>query len=315
MKYRIAVLDDYQQVAFRFADWARVTDHAEVVIFHEHLNGPENVIAHLQGCAVLCVMRERTPLTKDILQNLPALKLIVSTGMRNASIDLEACAALNIDVKYTGYHETGAPELTWALLLNLAKNIQAESQHIKNNEWQQTISTDIAGKTLGIIGLGRVGSTIARYAKAFGMKVIAWSENLTEEKAHRAGAELVSKAQLFQQADFVTLHLVLSGRSKHTITQTELSLMKPTAYLINTSRGPLIKEEDLVKALQNQQIAGAALDVYDTEPLPADHPFRQLPNVLATPHIGYVTGDTYQVFYRDTVTVLEEWLDSQSQQE
>ena len=305
---KIAILDDYQQAALHYADWSALQKQADVVLFHKPFEDGSEAVRQLKDFTVICAMRERTPFPSAVLRALPELKLIVSTGKRNAAIDQEACKSLGIEVRFTGYHETGAPELTWGLLLNLARHITAESQHMRQNEWQQTIGVDLAGKTIGIVGLGRIGSTIARYAKAFGMKLIAWSENLTEERAHRAGAELVTKEQLFKRADFITLHLVLSERSKNTVTAKELAIMKPTAYLINTSRGPLLDEAALIHALTEKHIAGAALDVYDAEPLAPEHPFRTLPNVLATPHIGYVTEDTYRIFYGDTVKEIEAWI-------
>lgn len=253
-------------------------------------------------------MRERTPLNREVLSQLPHLKLIVSTGRRNASLDSKACEELGIEVATTDYVESGAPELTWALLMALARKVVVENGSVRSGGWQTTVGVDLKGKTMGIVGLGRIGSQIAAYAKVFGMKVIAWSENLTEERAHRAGAELVSKERLFKAADFVSVHLVLSDRSRGIIGQKELETMKPSAFLINTSRGPLVDESALLETLHNKRIAGAALDVYDTEPLPADHPLRSLDNVLATPHIGYVTEDTYKVFYGDTVKAIETWL-------
>ena len=252
-------------------------------------------------------MRDRTPLTRNILSQLPNLKLIVSTGMRNASIDVKAVEELGITLKYTRYVENGAPEITWALLMAIARHIPQESSNFKNG-WQTTIGTDFKGKTIGILGLGRVGSKIAAYAKAFDMNVIAWSQNLTEEKANQAGAQLVSKETLFKEADFVTVHLVLSDRTRGIIGKEELQLMKPSAYFINTSRGPLVSEQVLIEALQQKKIAGAAIDVYDTEPLPLDHPFRKMDNVLGTSHIGYVTENTYKVFYTDTVKAVEDWM-------
>ena len=305
---QIAIFDDYQQVAFQFADWTPVHAKAKVTVFSDHIDGEAALVERLRPFAVVCVMRERTPLTRPILSQLPNLKLIVSTGTRNASIDTAAAADLGITVAPTGYHETGAPELTWALLLALARHIVPENAAVRAGGWQERVGADLAGKTIGIVGLGRIGSTIARYARAFGMSVIAWSENLTAEKAGEAGARLVSKEQLFREADFVTVHLVLSKRSRGTITGAELRQMKPSAYLINTSRGPLVDEAALIRVLEDRSIAGAAVDVFDTEPLPVSHPFRQLDNVLATPHVGYVTGDTYRIFYQDTVKAILEWL-------
>lgn len=305
--FKIAVLDDYQQVAFKFADWQAVTSKAEVQVFHDHVADEKAVIERLLPFNIVCVMRERTPLTLNILSQLPNLKLIVSTGMRNASIDVKAVEELGITLKYTRYVENGAPEITWALLMAIARHIPQESSNFKNG-WQTTIGTDFIGKTIGILGLGRVGSKIAAYAKAFDMNVIAWSQNLTEEKANQAGAQLVSKETLFKEADFVTVHLVLSDRTRGIIGKEELQLMKPSAYFINTSRGPLVSEQALIEALQQKKIAGAAIDVYDTEPLPLDHPFRKMDNVLGTSHIGYVTENTYKVFYTDTVKAVEDWM-------
>lgn len=305
---QIAVLDDYQNVAFSFGDWSTIRKSADVTVFNHYIASQEEVIRTLQPFQVVCVMRERTPLSREILSQLPNLKLIVSTGRRNASIDKAAAEELGIAISITGYHSSGAPELTWALLLAIARHVVAESASLREGNWQKQVGVDLKGKTIGIVGLGNIGSTIARYAKAFEMEVIAWSENLTSEKATEQGARLVSKEELFKTADFVTLHLVLSQRSRDTVTSLELNLMKPTAYLINTSRGPLVNETDLITALQSRKIAGAALDVYDIEPLPVDHALRKLDNVLATPHIGYVTEDTYQIFYENTISRIEEWL-------
>lgn len=304
----IAILDDYQQVAFQFADWSAVREKAAVTVFSDHLADEAALVTRLLPFNAICVMRERTPLTRQILAQLPNLKLIVSTGKRNASIDTVAATDLGIKVASTGYHETGAPELTWALLLAVARHIVPENAALRNGGWQQHIGSDLSGKTIGIVGLGRIGSTIARYARAFNMDVIAWSENLTAKKAAEAGARLVTKEQLFQQADFVTVHLVLSDRSRGIVTAKELCQMKPSACFINTSRGPLVDEGALIQVLRDRAIAGAAIDVFDTEPLPAHHPLRTLDNVLTTPHIGYVTNDTYQIFYQDTVRALLEWL-------
>ncbi|SDE84710.1 Lactate dehydrogenase [Mucilaginibacter pineti] len=305
---KIAVLDDYQQVAFTYADWSTIQSKAEVTVFTDHLSDEADVINRLYPFTIVCAMRERTPLTRFILSQLPNLKLIVSTGKRNAAIDTIACEELGIELRFTDYVESGAPEMTWALIMAMARNIVTESHNFKTGSWQTTIGADLKGKTIGIIGLGRVGQKIAAYAKAFDMKIIAWSENLTTEKAAEHGAVLVSKQSLLQWSDFVTVHLVLSDRSGGVIGAAELALMKPLAYLINTSRGSLVDEAALIAALQNNEIAGAALDVYGTEPLGTEHPLRTLRNVLATPHIGYVTEQTYRVFYGDTVKQIEDWL-------
>lgn len=305
---KIAVLDDYQQVAMRFADWSAIQRQAEVTIFTDNISNEQLLIDRLKPFHVICIMRERTPLKREVLSVLPNLKLVVSTGKRNAALDVAACEELGIKVEMTGYVDSGAPELTWALLMALARNVVVENGNIRSGGWQTTIGTDLKGKTVGIMGLGNIGSKIAGYAKAFDMKVIAWSENLTKEKAADHGAVLVSRQDLFRQSDFLTVHLVLSTRSRGIIGAEDLGMMKPSAYLINTSRGPIIDEASLIDTLVNRRIAGAALDVYDTEPLPEDHIFRKLNNVLVTPHIGYVTEETYRVFYGDTVKAILKWL-------
>jgi phosphoglycerate dehydrogenase-like enzyme len=305
---KIAVLDDYQQVAFKFADWSAITAKADVKIFNDHVVDEQSVVERLLPFHVVCVMRERTPLNRSILSKLPNLKLIVSTGMRNASIDIKAVEELGITLKHTGYLESGAPEMTWALIMAIARHIPQESNNFKAGLWQTTIGRDFKGKTIGILGLGRVGSKIAAYAKAFDMNIIAWSPNLTAEKANEAGAILVSKEELFKKADFVTIHMVLSERSKGIVGKEDFELMKPTAYFVNTSRGPLVNEVALIEILQQNKISGAAIDVFNTEPLPKDHPFRKLDNLLATSHIGYVTENTYKLFYGDTVKAVEDWL-------
>ena len=307
-KIKVAVLDDYQQVAGIFADWSVLHDRADITFFQQHEADAAALIEKLLPFNIICVMRERTPLTRFILSKLPNLRLIISTGLRNASIDVKAAEELGIAINNTRYVNSGAPELTWALLMAIARHIPFENNNVIAGKWQTTIGTDLKGKTIGIVGLGKIGSRIAAFANAFEMKVIAWSPNLQHEKAQAAGAALVSKEMLFREADFVTVHLVLSDRSSGIIQEADLAMMKPTAYLINTSRGPIIDEAGLIKILQQRKIRGAALDVFDTEPLPADHPFRKMDNVLATPHIGYVTQETYHVFYQDTVKAIQEWV-------
>lgn len=308
IKLKAAILDDYQKVSTSFADWSVITDRVELTIFDQHESEEARLIRRLLPFEILCVMRERTPLNRKILSQLTNCKLIVSTGARNASIDLSAAEEFGITVKNTGYLASGAPELTWGLLLAIARHIPQEFQNIRSDKWQTTVGTDLKGKTIGIIGLGRIGSNIARYAQAFEMRILAWSPNLTKEKAIEAGAILVTKDELFKESDFITIHMVLSGRSRELIKMNDLKMMKPSAFLINTSRGPLIKESDLIEVLRERKIRGAALDVYDTEPLNPDHPFRKLDNVLATPHIGFVTEETYRLFYQDTVRAIESWL-------
>ncbi|WGQ10128.1 D-2-hydroxyacid dehydrogenase family protein [Pedobacter gandavensis] len=305
---QIAILDDYQNVALTYGDWSAINKLAEITVFNDHLSSKEEIIQRLKPFQVIAVMRERTPLTREILSQLPSLKLIISTGERNASIDIKAAEEFGIAISPTRYLSNGAPELTWALMLALAKHLIPESSQVRKSGWQTEVGVDLKGKTIGIVGLGRIGSTIAHYAKAFEMEVIAWSQNLTEERAAAQGAKLVSKEELFIKADFVTVHLVLSSRSRGIITEKELNLMKPSAFFINTSRGPLVDEAALISVLTQKKIAAAALDVYEIEPLPLQHPFRTLTNVLATPHIGYVTENTYRIFYEDIQNRIAEWL-------
>jgi phosphoglycerate dehydrogenase-like enzyme len=310
MRPKIAVLDDYQGVALEMADWSKVTSRAQVEVFNDHLADAEVVAKRLYPFDIVCVMRERTPLGAALIERLPNLKLIASTGPRNASIDLKAAAARGIEVVHTGYFGSPTVELTWALILASARDIAAEAAAVRSGGWQQSIGDDLSGKTLGVIGLGNLGSKVAKIGLAFGMQVIAWSQNLTAEKAAAAGAALVSKEELLRQSDIVSLHLVLSDRSRGLIGAGELSLMKPSARLVNTSRGPIVVESALIAALQAGQIAGAAIDVYDAEPLPANHPYRNIDNLLATPHIGYVSRGLYERFYRDTVSNILAWLDA-----
>jgi phosphoglycerate dehydrogenase-like enzyme len=309
-KYKIAVLDDYQNVALESADWSVLRDRAEITVFQSHLADPDAVIERLQPFDVVCVMRERTPLPRNVIERLPNLKLIASTGQRNASIDVAAAGDHGIAVVHTAYSSDPTIELTWALILASARHIVTESNSVRSGGWQQTVGTDLRGKTLGVLGLGRIGSQVARIGSAFGMNSIAWSQNLTPEAAQAAGALLASKDQLFERADILTVHLVLSNRTRRLVGALELDTMKPTAWLINTSRGPIVEEPALINALKNKRIAGAAIDVFDIEPLPPDHPFRTLDNVLATPHIGYVSRDLYKTFYEDTVANIHKWLDT-----
>jgi phosphoglycerate dehydrogenase-like enzyme len=310
MRAKIAVLDDYQGVALKMADWSAVLARADVDVFSDHLDGADAVAERLLPYDIVCVMRERTPLRAETIERLPNLKLIASTGPRNASIDLKAAAARAIAVAHTGYFGSPTLELTWALILASARHIVAEAAAVRSGGWQHSIGDDLAGKTLGIIGLGNLGSQVAKIALAFGMRVLAWSQNLTAEKAGAVGAALVSKEELLRQADIVSVHLVLSDRTRGLIGERELALMKPSARLVNTSRGPIVVEAALIAALQAGQIAGAAIDVYDVEPLPLDHPYRKIDNLLATPHIGYVSRSLYERFYRDTVSNILAWLDA-----
>ena len=308
----LAVLDDYQNVALSLADWSVLDGRASVTVFNDHLADADAVVERLQPFDIVCVMRERTPLTRTIIERLPRLRLIASTAFRNASIDVKAAEERGIPVVHTGYTSAPIIELTWALILASARNLVAENTSLRSGGWQRSIGDDMAGRTLGVLGLGNVGGAVAQIGKAFGMNVTAWNQHLTAERAAEVGAELVSKEELFGRADVVSVHLVLSGRTRGLVGAPELALMKPTARLVNTSRGPIVVEADLIAALKAQNIAGAAIDVFDQEPLPLDHPFRTLPNLLATPHIGYVSRGLYSRFYQDTVENIRRWLDGQA---
>src|SRR5271168_537100 len=309
-RFRIAVLDDYQNVAHSLANWSVLDGRTMVTVFNDHLADPEAVVERLRPFDIVCVMRERTPMTRAIIERLPKLRLIASTATRNASIDLEAAEERGVQVVHTGYTSAPTIELTWALILGSARNLVAENTSLRGGGWQQSVGDDMAGQTLGVLGLGNIGGAVAQIGNAFGMKVIAWSQNLTSERAAEVGATLVSKDALFREADVVSIHLVLSRRTRGLVGAAELALMKPAARLINTSRGPIVVEADLVEALKDKKIAGAAIDVFDQEPLPLGHPFRSLPNLLATPHIGYVSRGLYERFYQDTVANIRNWLDS-----
>ena len=307
---KVAILDDYQKVALQLADWSGVSRQAEIIVFNDHLADPSAVVERLRPFEVVCVMRERTPFPREILQQLPNLKLIASTGPRNASIDTRAAADLGIAVTATGYDSAPTIEFAWSLILASMRGIDREAASLKSGGWQTGLGSNLRGKTLAVVGLGNIGKEVARIGLAFGMKLIVWSHNLTEEKASAAGATLVDKQTLFREADVVTVHLVLSGRTRGLIGAPEFALMKPTARFVNTSRGPIVDEAALIEVLQARRIAGAAVDVFDAEPLPPDHPFRKLENVLATPHIGYVTEDLYRTFYGDAATNIAKWLEA-----
>jgi phosphoglycerate dehydrogenase-like enzyme len=307
---RIAVLDDYQNVALSMADWSGLDKHATITVFNDHLADPNAVVARLQPFDIVCVMRERTPMSRAIIERLPRLRLIASTALQNASIDLEAAAERGVKVMHTGYSSTPTIELTWALILASSRYLISENASLRAGDWQRFVGDDLAEHTLGVLGLGNVGGAVARIGKAFGMEVIAWSRNLTADRAAEAGAALVTREDLFRRADIVTIHLVLSGRTRGLVGAEELALMKPTARLVNTSRGSIVVEADLLAALRSGKIAAAAFDVLDQEPLPNDHPFRSQANLLATPHIGYVSRGLYARFYQDTVDNIRQWLDA-----
>jgi D-3-phosphoglycerate dehydrogenase len=310
MAVRCAILDDYQNVALKVADWTKVKGRADIKVFSEHLGGSDKVIATLQDFEIIVAMRERTGFPKKVIDALPALKLLITTGMRNASIDTEAAKARGVTVCGTGTFGNPTSGVAIGLMLELTRRIGYENARLHAGApWQTTIGLDLEGMTLGILGLGKLGTRTANIAKAFGMKVIAWSQNLTPEKCREAGVEYVTKDELFRQSDFITIHVVLSPRSRGLIGAAELGLMKPTAFLVNTSRGPIVDEAALIVALRGGKIAGAGLDVFDVEPLPLDHPFRKMDNVVITPHLGYVSEQNYRRYFADAVEDIRGFLD------
>jgi phosphoglycerate dehydrogenase-like enzyme len=309
-RHRCAILDDYQNVALKVTDWSKVAGDLDIKVFSEHLGGPDNVVKALQGFEIVVAMRERTGFPRAVIEKLPDLKLLITTGMRNASID--SAAAKERGVVVCGTPAVGNPTsgIAIGLMLELTRRIGYENARMKSGvPWQSTIGVDLDGLTLGVLGLGKLGVRTARIAKAFGMKVIAWSQNLTPEKCKEAGVDYVSKEDLFRQADFVTIHVVLSQRSRGLVGAKEFGLMKPSAYIINTSRGPIIDEAAMLTALREKKIAGAGLDVFDIEPLPTDHPLRKLDNVVLTPHLGYVSVQNYQAYFAGVVDDIRAFLD------
>jgi len=308
-KLKVAVLDDYQDAARRFGPWEQLADQVELTVFRDHLHTDAEVVARLAPFDVVVLMRERTPLTAARIDALPNLKLIVSTALWNAVLDTAHARAKGIMVCGTQSVQSGTPELTWLLVLALARHYDAERASVRAGGWQTQIGMDLRKRTIGLMGLGTIGTRVAQVANAFGMNVLAWSQNLTPERATAAGARHVDKATLLAESDFVSLHLKLSERTHHIIGASELAQMKRTAYLINTSRGPLADEAALIAALRARTIAGAGLDVFDVEPLPADHPFRSLDNLVITPHIGYVTEAQYRMFWTQIVEDIRGWFD------
>jgi phosphoglycerate dehydrogenase-like enzyme len=298
---RVAVLDDYQGAAEQFADWSQLPDRSKVTAFADHLEDVDELVARLAPFDVVVAMRERTAFPREVLDRLPALRLLVTTGPYNAVIDTEAAATRGITVCGTGGTGTPTAELTWGLILAVVRHIPEEQQAIREGGWQRTVGRDLAGATLGVVGLGHLGTQVARVGAAFGMRVVAWSQNLTAERAAERGARRVDRDELLATADVLTIHLVLSDRTRGLIGARELNLMKRTAVLINTSRGPIVDERALADALERGRIAGAGIDVFEREPLPADHPLRFAPNTVLTPHLGFVTEGCYTVFFRDVV--------------
>jgi phosphoglycerate dehydrogenase-like enzyme len=306
---RVAVLDDYQEVARSSADWSPVTGRIDLTVFTDHISDGADLARRLAPFDVIVAMRERTPFPAGLLDQLPALRLLITTGMRNASIDLAAAGRHGVTVYGTGGSGGAAPELAWGLIMALVRNIPQEDALVRAGGWQRTVGRELAGATLGLLGLGRIGQRVARYARAFDMDVMAWSQNLTDEHARAGGARLVTKQELFGRADIVSIHLQLSARTTGLVAARELALLGPQGYLVNTSRGPIVDEAALVAALRGNVIAGAGLDVFAVEPLPAGHPLRSMPNTVITPHIGYVTAAGYEIFYRDIVEDIAAWLD------
>ncbi len=298
---RVAVLDDYQGVCLEMADWTGLPPDTDVQVFRDHLPDEDSVAARLEAFDIVVAMRERTPFPRSLLERLPRLKLLVTTGMRNASIDIEGARELGVTVCGTAGLPHPTAELTWGLILALLRHIPREDRATREGRWQVSMGTGLRGKVLGVMGLGDLGSQVATVGNAFGMSVIAWSQNLTMERASQFSASLVGRDELLARSDVVSIHLVLSSRTRGLIGARELGLMKPAAYLVNTSRGPIVDEGALVEALRNGTIAGAALDVFDEEPLPLDHSLRRLENTVVTPHIGYVTTEGYEIFFREVV--------------
>lgn len=301
MASRVSVLDDYQRVALSIADWSEVAAHHEIDVLHEHIEDVDALVDRLRDSEIVVAMRERTRFPASTLARLPALRLLVTTGMANASIDVAAARAQGITVCGTGGSGNAMPELVIGMMIALARGFAVEDRNVREGRWQTTIGPGLSGRTLGVVGLGRLGTPVSTLAQAFGMDVIAWSPNLTVERAAAVGVRAVSKEELFASADYVTIHMPLADGTRGLIGAEDIGRMRGAAYLINTSRGPIVDESALVDALRHSQIAGAGLDVYDIEPLPTDHSLRSLPNTLLLPHIGYVTTEAYETFYRQVV--------------
>lgn len=311
---KLAILDDYQHLALRLADWDRLTKRGvEIAVFHEAFASADDAVAKLAPFDILCLMRERTPFPRTLIERLPNLKFMVLTGLRAPSLDLAACSTRRIPVSNTGAGNTNAPtaELTWLLVLAAARDFAKAERGVRAGRWHEGLAggTILEGKRLGLLGLGKLGSRVARYGLAFGMEVVAWSQNLTPERAAAAGAHPVTKELLLETSDVVSIHLVLSDRTRGLLGTGEFARMKRGAILVNTSRGPIVDEAAMVAALRSRHLGHAALDVYDQEPLPAKHPLRELANVTLSPHLGYVTEDVFRMFYAGALEDIEAWLD------
>lgn len=310
MPMQCLILDDYQNVSLSLAGWQTLAPQVECRALTEHISDEDQLVAQLQDAEIVVIMRERTPFSAALFARLPKLRLLITSGMRNASVDLAAARENGVTVCGTGSGSTAPVELTWALILGLARHLVTENNALRHNgPWQSTVGTGLSGKRLGLLGLGKIGQKVALIAQAFGMDVSAWSQNLTAERAAEHGVELAaSKEALLKNSDVVSVHLVLSERTRGLLGATELALMKPEALLINTSRAAIVDQPALLHALQTGQIAGAGLDVFETEPLPPADPFRTLPNVLATPHLGYVSDGNYQAYFREAVEDIQAFL-------
>lgn len=313
---RIAILDDYLDCALTVADWTPVLERADVTVFREAFADEDDAVAKLQGFDVLAIMREKTPLPRSLIERLPGLRMIAMTGVRNPSLDAAAARERGVVVSFTSSGPNGSAgtvELAWTLILSLARWLPSQDAGMRRGEWQTRLGCNIAGKQLGLIGLGRLGAQMVPIARAFQMKVVAWSPNLDEKRASEAGATLVSKDELLATSDFVSIHMVLSERTRGLIGAADLARMKPTAFLVNTSRGPLVDEKALLDALHGGQIAGAGLDVYDREPLPRDHPLRSAPNTVLSPHLGFATREGLGHYYTESIRNILAWLDGKPQ--
>jgi phosphoglycerate dehydrogenase-like enzyme len=307
---RAAILDDYQNVAMSYADWSPIAKDVVIKVFNEPFTSQDETIKALQGFAIVVGMRERTPFPRKVIEALPDLKLLITTGAKNNSFDVKAATERGVTVCGTGAVGNPTTGIAFGLMLELTRRIGFENARLKAGApWQVTIGQDLEGLTLGIVGLGKLGQRVAAVGKAFGMKVIGWSQNLTSEKAKEAGVDYASREDLFRNADFVTIHYQLSERSRGLITADDIGRMKKTAYLINTARAPIVDQAALLKALQEKKITGAGLDVFEIEPLPLDHPYRKLDNVVITPHLGYVSDQNYRIYFPDIVADIRAWLD------
>jgi phosphoglycerate dehydrogenase-like enzyme len=306
---KIAILDDYANVSLEMADWSNLPAGYETVVFTDNLVEHDGLVERLADFDVVCAMRERTPFPAEIFRRLPNLKLFITSGMRNLAVDFATAREMGVVCCGTRASGMATSEHTWGLIHACARGVHVDDREMRAGNWQTQIGVELGGKTLGVLGLGRLGSHVAKVGLAFGMKVVAWSQNLTAERAAEVGVELVSREDLFRTSDFLSIHLILSDRSRGNVGADEFSAMKPSSYLINTSRGPIVDQDALIKALTEGQIAGAATDVYDIEPLPADHPYRSLENLIMTPHMGYVTREGYTAFYSQMVENIQAWHD------